>query len=57
VQYFEKKEIVKDICMSYGFEYGRFINFARWNSEDKKIVRDFFEYELEMVFDLDGDYE
>lgn len=48
LEYFEQKELVKDICESYGFEFGRFIDFDRWHPDDKQIVRDFYEYEVEM---------
>ncbi len=47
MRYFEQKEIVKDICMSYGFKFGGFINFDRWQPDDVKTVRDFQELEHE----------
>lgn len=50
MSYFEQSEIVKDICMSYGFKYGEWIDFYRWNPEDEKTVRDFMELEHESAF-------
>lgn len=43
-------DVVKDICMSYGFKYGEYVSFARWNPEDEKTVKDFMELEHESLF-------
>jgi hypothetical protein len=57
MDFFDLREEVRDICMSYGYDLNGFINFIRMRPEDAKTVRDFFELQAELLYDYEEEYE
>jgi len=51
MDYTETRDIVEDICMSYGFKLNEYIDFDRWMPEDVKTVKDFLELQDEQRFE------
>ena len=51
MDYTETKDIVQDICMSYGFKLNEYIDFDKWNPTDTKIVKDYLEEQDEQAFE------
>ena len=51
MDYTETKDIVEDICMSYGFKLNEYIDFDKWNPTDAKIVKDYLEEQDEHNFE------
>lgn len=45
------REIVDDICMSYGHKINEHIDFRRWTPEDEAIVKKYREFIDEQIFE------
>lgn len=43
MEYTDKQEIAKDICMSYGYDLFGFVSYRKMNREDEKFVKDYLE--------------
>lgn len=57
MDFFDLREEVRDICMSYGYDLTDHMNFFRMRPEDAKTIRDFFELQNELLFDYEEEYE